>query len=311
MKQVRLPFHLVAAGAALAHRPGLGGPLPVSLQRRWLELMAATLPEPSGTLTRKVYLGRRPGLRVTVGATERPRAIVYLHGGAYTVGSPRAYRSLAAFLARASGAAVYLVDYRLAPEHRYPAALDDAVAACVQIAAKYGSFGLAGDSAGGGLAVATARHLIDAGESSPAALALISPWVDPMARAPGKKRDLIVRDRWGKRCAAHYLADGDPLDPGFAPARGRLTGLPPTMVHIGRRELLHRQVTSFSQALREAGVEVRARELDRLWHVGHAQAGLLREADDAVRELGHFLREHLDGAKAEAPDGRTGASADA
>ena len=293
MKPVRLPFRLVQLTAALGQRPGLGGPLPFTLQRRWLELMAATLPEPAGTVARPVFLGRRLALRVTVGATERRNAVVHLHGGAYTVGSPRSHRAMAAFLAQASGAAVYLPDYRLAPESPYPAALDDAITACEQVASEHENIALSGDSAGGGLAVATARRLIDAGQVSPVALALISPWVDPLAPATGRKRDMVVRDSWGKQCAALYLADGDADDPGYAPGRGNLAGLPPTIVHIGNTEVLYDQVTAFVADLRAAGVEVTDRELARLWHVGHAVAGLLAEADQAVNELGAFLRTHL------------------
>lgn len=298
MKPVRLPFPLVAGVVAVSQRPGLGGPLPFTLQRRWLELAAASLPEPVGTVARPVFLGRRPGLRVTVGATERPHAIVHLHGGAYTVGSPKTHRALAAFLAEASGAAVYLPDYRLAPEHPYPAALEDAVAACEQVATEHDRYGLSGDSAGGGLAVATARRLIDAGADSPAALALISPWVDPMARATGRKRDMVVRDSWGKSCAAHYLGSGSAADPGFAPGLGELAGLPPTIIQIGIREVLYDQVSAFASALRAAEVPVTVHELQRLWHVGHAVAGLLTEAHQAVEELGTFLRAQFELASA-------------
>lgn len=289
MKPARLPFAVVAAATMLGQRPGLGGPLPIPLQRRWLELMAAGLPEPSGTVVRPVRLGGRPALRVTVGATERSAAIVHQHGGAYTVGSPRTHRSLAAFLAAAAGMAVYLPDYRLGPEHHHPAGLDDAVDAFTEVARRHDSLALSGDSAGGGLAVATARRLIDSGAATPRALALISPWVDPLAPATGKKRDMVVREGWGNSCAAGYLGPGDPSDPGFAPAKGNLAGLPPTIVHLGRREVLYGQVAAFIGALRAAGVAVESREFDRLWHVGHAQAGLLGEAYDAVRELGRFV----------------------
>ena len=298
MQRVRLPFGVVAVSAYLGHRFGLGGPLSLPNQRKWLSAAAASLPVPSGTVARRVTLGGRPALKVTVGATERTRAIVHLHGGAYTVGSPQTHKSLAAFLAEASGAAVYLPDYRLAPESPYPAALDDAVAATVEVASRHEVFALSGDSAGGGLAVATARRLIDSGAASPAALGLISPWVDPAAPASGKKRDLIVRDSWGLDCGRKYLAGGDPKSPGFAPMHGELSGLPPTLIHIGRTEVLYEQVSQFIGALRGAGVTVEATELPRLWHVGHAEAGLLAEAHDAVTELGEYLRDRLDEAPA-------------
>lgn len=288
-----LPFWLVATTSYLGQRPGLGGPLPVTWQRKWLDLAARTLPEPRGTIARKITLGGRPALRITVGATERTTAIVHLHGGAYTVGSPRSHRALAAYLAQASGAVVYLPDYRLAPEHPYPAALEDAVAGCLEVAEKHARFAISGDSAGGGLAVAATRRLVDAGHDSPAALGLISPWVDPAAEPTGRKRDMVVREKWGRRSAAHYLGVGDPAESGFAPGRGDLSSLPPTLVQINRREVLYPQVSEFGGSLRRAGVDVTLTELPRLWHVGHVMAGVLVDAQQAVDELGSFLQTHL------------------
>ncbi len=281
MKDRSLPFWLVAAGTVIGQRPGLGGPLPVRWQRRWLDAAAGLLPLPTGTVIRPIRLGGRPGLRVSVGATERPRAVLHLHGGAYTVGSPRSHRGLAALLAAASSSVVYLSDYRLAPEHPYPAALQDAVLAAEELAGQYERFAISGDSAGGGLAVATARRLADAdaeadaGAATPAALALISPWVDPGAPATDRRRDLVVREKWGRASATHYLAGGDLTDAGFAPGRGRLDGLPPTIVQIGRQEVLYQQVIEFAANLQAAGVPVQLTELPRLWHVGHVAAGLL------------------------------------
>lgn len=294
MRRRSLPFWLVAASVAVAQRPGLGGPLPIRWQRRWLDTLAGLMPDAPGTVVRRVTLGGRPATRVTVGATERTRAVVHLHGGAYTVGSPRSHRGLAALLAEATGAAVYLPDYRLAPEHPYPAALEDAVRACAEVAAEHEGFAISGDSAGGGLAVATARRLLDGGLAEPAALALISPWVDPAAPPTGPTRDLIIRHSWGRACAALYLGGGDPADPGYAPGRGELAGLPPAIVQIGKREVLHGQVVEFAANLRAAGVEVRLTELPRLWHVGHVTAGVLAESWAAVEELGDFLAAHLD-----------------
>lgn len=293
MKDRSWPFWLVAAGTVIGQRPGLGGPLPVRWQRRWLDAVAGLLPLPAGTVLRTTSLGGRPALRVSVGASERPRALLHLHGGAYTVGSPRSHRGLAALLAAASSSVVYLPDYRLAPEHPYPAALQDAVLAAEELAGRYERFAISGDSAGGGLAVATARRLADAGTGSAAALALISPWVDPGAPPTDRRRDLVVREKWGRASATHYLGSGDLTDAGFAPGRGRLDGLPPTIVQIGSKEVLYRQVTEFAANLKAAGVEVQLTELPRLWHVGHVAAGLLVESREAVTELGEFLYRRL------------------
>jgi monoterpene epsilon-lactone hydrolase len=293
MSRRGLPFWLVAGSTYLGQRPGLGGPLPIKWQRRWLDAMARTLPEPKGTVARRCTLGGRPALRVSVGATERPTAVVHLHGGAYTVGSPRSHRALAAYLAQAAETVVYLPDYRLAPENPFPAALEDALLACAEVAGKHDRFSISGDSAGGGLAVSTARRLVDAGELSPVALGLISPWVDPAAEPSGRRRDLVVREKWGRLSATHYLGTGDPADAGYAPGRGALSELPPTLIQINKREVLYGQVVEFAANLQAAGVEVTLSELPRLWHVGHVMAGVLLDAQQAVDELGGFLKQQL------------------
>lgn len=291
-RRLQLPFKVAGIVTALSERPGLGGPLPLRWQRRWLELASLSLPQPRGTVIQAVSLGGRPALRVTVGATERPNAIVHLHGGAYTVGSPTAYRSMAAYLAEAAGAVVYLPDYRLAPENPYPAALDDAVAACGSVAGLHERFALSGDSAGGGLAVATARRLIDSGLGAPGALTLASPWVDPTARAITRKRDLIVRESWGIKCADGYVGTADPHDPGIAPIYGSLLELPPTLVHVCRTEVLYDQVTTFVESLLAADVDATL-TVQRLWHAGIAQAGLVADAHQAVTEFGEFVSKQL------------------
>src|SRR5439155_13304557 len=146
-----------------------------------------------------------------------------LHGGGYTVGSPRLYRALAAYLSRSSGAVVYSLDYRLAPEHPYPAALDDAVAAFRALVSEHGfapaRIAIVGDSAGGGLAVAAARVLTDSG-LRPAALGLLSPWTDPADEAFTVRRDRVTNARWGKQSATAYRGSAGPTDPAFAPMPG-------------------------------------------------------------------------------------------
>lgn len=292
---MRPPRPIVIATLAGLYGVALNRRTPVPVARWILDAGSRLARLPSGTVVHPTKLGGRPAERITVGATERPRAVLYLHGGGYTVGSLATHRSLAAHLARDAGAVVHALDYRLAPEHCYPAALDDAVAAFVDLAKSYEPerIAIAGDSAGGGLAVAAARVLIDEHGLRPGALALLSPWIDPADQDVSRHRDLVVNTGWGRRCAELYLGTGDPAAAGFAPARGNLAGLPPTLVHIGSREVLHRSVLRFVRAMREAGDDVTLREYPRLWHSGHTQAGLVREASDAVREVGTFLREHL------------------
>ncbi|WP_030174231.1 MULTISPECIES: alpha/beta hydrolase [Actinomycetes] len=265
-------------------------------QRKLLEMSTLLLPRVPHSVIRSVTLGDRSAERVSVGATEHGRAVLYLHGGAYIVGSPATHRALTTTLARAAGAEVYALDYRLAPEHPMPAAVDDSVAAYLALLERgYSpeSVAIAGDSAGGGLSVATARVLIDEHGVTPAALGLISPWVNPAGVSEDLGTDIVVNLEWSRQGAAAYLGDGDPTDPRYAPAVGPLEGLPPTLVQIGQRELLLEQVTEFVASLRAAGVDVTASDLGPLWHVAHTAAPLVTEAAAAVDDLGRFLGDRL------------------
>ncbi|HEY3630862.1 MAG TPA: alpha/beta hydrolase fold domain-containing protein [Jatrophihabitantaceae bacterium] len=292
MKPRYLPRRLVRANAAAFYRVAFNPRVPIPVQRRLLETAARSQPLPHGTVVRRVMLGGRPADRITVGATVRRRTVLYLHGGGYTSGSPATHRSLAAFLAREAGAVVYTLAYRLAPEHAYPAALDDAVAAYLALD---GPAVIAGDSAGGGLAAATAVRLRYQGVTPPG-LVLLSPWTDPADDTMTRPRDMVVNVAQGRLSAAAYGGGVDPHDPGFAPMHADLAGLPPTLVHVAPGELLYEQVLRFVDRLRAAGVDVTLRELPELWHSGHAQAGILREARAAVAEVGAFVRSTLDGA---------------
>ena len=297
---VFLPRALVAANLGAFYRVALHASTPVPVARTLLDAGSPLQRLPRDTVVRDLTLAGRKAERVTVGATECPTAVLYLHGGGYTLGSLATHRSLAAHLARESASAVFVLDYRLAPEDPYPAGLEDAVDAYLELLAEHGypadRVAVAGDSAGGGLAVATARRLIDRHDVRPAALALIAPWVDPGARDAPFERDLVISAAWGARSAAAYLGGGDPTDPGYAPLRGDLAGLPPTVVHAGTTELLYPQAVELVGKLRIAGVSVEFTEYPNLWHVAHLQASILREADEAVRNLGAFLRTELTGA---------------
>ncbi|MFE3290367.1 alpha/beta hydrolase [Rhodococcus sp. NPDC059234] len=297
-----LPRPLVAANLGAFYRLALHSTMPAPVARRLLDAGSVLQTLPSGTVVRPTTLAGRRVERVTVGATERPTAVLYLHGGGYTLGSLATHRSLAAHVAGASEAAVYVLDYRLAPENPYPAALDDAIDAYLELLVEHGyradQVAIAGDSAGGGLSLAAARALIDRHGVRAAALGLIAPWVDPGARDAPFDRDLVVNTAWSFAAARAYLGDGDPADPGYAPLLGDMSGLPPTIVHVGTTEVLYPQVVTLVEKLRAAGVPVDYTEYPTLWHVAHLQASIVREADTAVRELGGFLGRALTGVRA-------------
>jgi len=192
-------------GGVLFHRHS-----PAAVQRAVLEAMLRPLPLPANSQVLRVTLGGRRAERVTVAGSDERRVLLYLHGGGYTIGSARAFRSLAAHLSRSAQAVVYTLDYRLAPEHPYPAALDDAVAAVLELCNDLGHppsrVAICGDSAGGGLAVATARCLTDYHGLRVGALGLISPWTDPASAALYRADDKAV-NRTGARSARPSTAD--------------------------------------------------------------------------------------------------------
>jgi monoterpene epsilon-lactone hydrolase len=293
---MHVPRPLVVAASRPMYRIGLHHRMPARIGRRILNAGGYLMPVPDGTSVRHVVIGGRHAERVTVGASQRPRAVLYLHGGGYSVGSARLYRSCAAYLAQASNAVVFTLDYRLAPEHPYPAAVDDAVAAFRDLVSVHGfepsRIAIAGDSAGGGLSVATAHVLADEG-LHPAALALLSPWTDPVDESFTRQRDLVTNVRWGRMSAALYRGTADARDPGYAPMHGRLDDLPPMLIQCSTVEMLYPQILRFASLVEQAGGTVTVDARDDWWHAHQVLAGTLRAATEAVREVGAFLRDEF------------------
>lgn len=295
MRDINLPLPVARAVLRPIFRVTLNKRAPWRMQRLLLEVGSAAQLVPAGTTIDRIRLGGRPTEKITATATPHG-AVLYLHGGGYAVGSPATHRSLAARLAHQTGATVYVPDYRLAPEHPFPAALDDAELAFLELVASAGfrpdQIALSGDSAGGGLSLATAQRLIARHGHTPAALGLIAPWTDPN-QIPERDSDLVINGLWSRACAAAYLGGGDSSDPGYAPLTGELVGLPPTYVQVDVDELLHGQCGDLVTALRAAGVPVRFTESKGLWHVAQLQAALVAPAAAALSELAAFLREAI------------------
>jgi acetyl esterase/lipase len=273
-------------------RPVLHPRVPVAVQRAWIEMNAGPLPGGSHVLRRAP--GGVPARRVSVGPEEPARVVLYLHGGAYVVGSSRSHLSWAAHLARATRSTVYALDYRRAPEHPYPAALDDTHAAWRALADTLPPttpLVLVGDSAGGGHALTAALDLRDSAVRSPDALVLIAPWLDPLRPWPYEPiyhRDPVLQTAWLTRCGAWY-ADGADRE-ALCPARNAdLAGLPPTIIQNGTDDLLAPEGTAFAERARAAGVPVEHTEYPDLWHVFQIMAGRLGAADEALTDLAKSL----------------------
>lgn len=316
MRRPQLPARVMRAGVRALVRPVLHPRFPLTLQRRWLELVTAPTPLPADVDVRPGDLGGRPAEVLTARGSDGTRTLLYLHGGGFTVGSPATHRALAGNLAAAGGATVHLLDYRLAPEHPFPAAVDDAVAAWRQLVergADPARAAIVGDSAGGWLALTAALRLRDAGDRLPAVLGLISPWLDLTGASwPAEVADPMLQPAWLHACAGAFGAGADVGGPAFAPLRADLAGLPPMVVQVGSEEILLPDAVALARAARAAGVPVDLRRLDGLWHVAHASAGLVAESTAAVGAFGSALAARLSPPSPPAPSpgrGRRRASA--
>ncbi|HEY5425609.1 MAG TPA: alpha/beta hydrolase [Candidatus Tumulicola sp.] len=219
----------------------------------------------------------------------RPAArtvVYYIHGGGYVAGSPAMYRTLTGAFCVRCAARVFALEYRLAPEHRFPAAVHDAVAGYQWLLASGVApreIVIAGDSAGGGLALSTLLALRDAGLALPAGAVLIAPWVDLAA-----SRDPVAADRGESRMAQAYVGDRPLDDPLASGLYAELHGLPPLMIQASTIEMLRDDAVRLDAKARAAGVDSTLRLWDGVPHVWHIFAGL-RESREAFVDIARFV----------------------
>jgi acetyl esterase/lipase len=235
---------------------------------------------------------------VSVPSSAADRVILYLHGGGYVIGSNVAYRGFAGRLARATSSRVCVVNYRLAPEHPFPAALDDAVMAYSWLRRQgYAAnrIVIAGDSAGGGLTLATLLKLRESGEPLPAGAVTLSPWSDLAGTgatlAPGAVDDPLVQGDAIGGMAGMY-APNDLTNPLASPLYGDYAGLPPLLIQVGGREVLLDDAVRVRDKARAAGVDVTYFEGDGLIHVWPVLAEDAPESEAALNQIGGFVTAH-------------------
>jgi acetyl esterase/lipase len=269
--------------------------------RAAMESLMGAIPPPEDTKLEPVDAGGVPAEWTTADGADSGRVVVYFHGGGYTLGSIATHRPLVARLSRAAGARVISVDYRLAPEHPCPAAIEDAVAAYRHVVAggvAPSRIAIAGDSAGGGLTAACLVALRDAGDPLPAAGVCISPWLDLSLSSDSWQTradaDPLVQRREIQMMADAYLAGADPKTATASPLFAGLAGLPPILVQVGTAEVLLDDANGFAERARAAGVDVELDVWKDMIHVWHAFADLLPEARDAIDRIAAFLAARLD-----------------
>ena len=224
------------------------------------------------------------------------RHVVYVHGGGYICGSAGGQRAFLAALAQAAEAEVHSVEYRLAPEHPCPAAIDDVVAATVAVQAAAGDEPVivGGDSAGGGLAVAAVLEMRERGLTLPSAVFALSPWADMTLGGESidalAERDIMVRRNDLQMMRDHYLADGDPSHRHVSPALADLAGLPPLLVQVGGEEVLVGDAQALAERARADGVTTELEIADGMFHTFQVLAPDLPESQEAIASLARFLK---------------------
>ncbi len=239
---------------------------------------------------------------VTAEGASDSRVVLYFHGGGYIIGSPRTHRAMMAHLSRDAASRVLALDYRLAPEHPFPAPVEDAVAAYRWLLAEGfdpAKIALGGDSAGGGLTVAALVQIRYLGLPVPAAGVCVSPWVDMEGLGESMRTraeaDPMVNKENLMVSAKTYLGGADPRAPLAAPLYADLRGLPPILIQVGDAEVLLDDSTRLAGLAREAGVEVQMDVWDDMIHVWHVFAPILPEGKKAIKQAGDFIKKHTGG----------------
>jgi epsilon-lactone hydrolase len=271
--------------------------LPLSVVR-WVEKRAATRVYPPADITREVVSA--DGVRcewLIPQNSPKDYVLLYLHGGGFVYKLTSLHREMAAYLARKMGARALMVDYRVAPDHPFPAPLDDCVAAyrwLLKQGISARNIVVAGDSAGGNLTITTLMKLRDSGDPLPAAAACLSPVADLTDKDDLFKQvnDPLLHPRAGRIYRQSYVAHNDARDPLISPAFGDWHGLPPLLLHAGEDEILRDDAVRIEQLAKAAGVEVRLEIYPRMWHVWQLYL-TLPQAIQSLDDIAQFLQSHL------------------
>jgi acetyl esterase/lipase len=269
--------------------------------RVWYEQFTAQFPLDDDVVCQPVGAGGVTAEWIYGPDANEDRVLVYLHGGGYIIGSMRTHRVPLSLLSKASGARVLGLDYRLAPEHPFPAALEDSLAAyrwLLSNGIKHTNIVIGGDSAGGGLAAATLVALRYAGEPMPAAGILHSGWTD-LTNSGGTfiskaEEDPIIDRDMVDNMAMAYLGDKDRKTPLASPFHADLRGLPPLLMQVGTAEVLLDDSLGFAERAKAAGVDVTLEVWDDVPHVWQMFAPILPEAQQAIDHCGEFIRKHVE-----------------
>jgi monoterpene epsilon-lactone hydrolase len=278
---------------AMLFKPVANPRFSVKTQRHWMDIMAKTTLVARDVPSHDAPLGDVPCRHYA--PLNAQGTVLYLHGGGYVAGSPESHRSVTSHLAKFANARVVVPDYRLAPEHACPAAIEDAVAVYDALLAEGvdpATLVIAGDSAGGGLALATLQALKAKKTALPSSTILISPWVDlSLNDLFDTDRDIMLSPAWLASAADAYGGE-DPARPACSPLNGDLTGLPPVLIQAGSDEILLNDSHRLCSALNDAGTPARLQVHPQRWHDFQLHAGVLADADQALMTCARFIHKH-------------------
>jgi len=292
---LRVPPAVMRLGVRQLGRRCLDPALPWPVQRTRLDRLTRNSPLPPGTVVVRQAIAGVPAEVVSAGAAESRPTVIHFHGGGYCVGSARTPRSWAARLSAQTGCRVVLPEYRLAPEHPHPAALEDVRAVLKALSDQVGpgSVVISGDSAGGGLALALVLALRDEGRKQPAGCALLSSWLDlgrdRRAVPDLVRQDVILSPDWLDACARAYADPTAWAGPSVSPLHAAHSGLPPLLIQAGTSELLAPDAELLAASAAAAGVDVTYTRWPRMWHDFMLQPGQLAAADSALAQAAWFI----------------------
>jgi len=289
---LRVPPAVMRLGVRQLGQRCLNPALSWQVQRTRLDQVFRASPLPRGTAVSRQVIGGIRAEVVSAGKAASRRTVIHFHGGGYCVGSARTSRSWAAHLSAQAGCRVVLPEYRLAPEHPYPAALQDAHAVMKALAGP-GTVVVSGDSAGGGLALALIMSMRAAGQEPPAGCILLSPWLDlgrdRRAVPDLVRQDVLLSPDWLDACARAYATPAAWADHLVSPLGAAHDGLPPLLIQAAAGELLAPDAELLAASASAAGVDVTYTRWPRMWHGFALQPGLLAAADSALAQAAWFV----------------------
>ncbi|HUJ02983.1 MAG TPA: alpha/beta hydrolase [Rhizomicrobium sp.] len=264
------------------------------------EMAAQAKPPPRHIRMDRLSLGGIMTERLRSEHADERKALLYIHGGGFVAGHPVNHRPLTWRLAAKTNAPVYAIDYRLAPEHPFPAALDDCLTAyrtLLDKGVKPERLAVGGDSAGGNLTLALALRLKETDMPQPAALVCLSPVTDLAEPAPSHadnmESDAMFDPRMFPSVPAAYCPGGDVLNPLISPLRGDVSGLPPTLFQCSREEMLRDDSVRMAERMRAAGIEATLEVWPKVFHVWQVAADVLPEGREAINNIAAFLNHRL------------------